>query len=194
MLSLQGRQVVLAAVTVRQKGEPKALLMDCGFSTISWAWATREWADSHWEINLLWVHPVMKLRFAAHLGRLYLNILNKNNHIIANLYMIRQVDCHWDLCIVRYLYSFSLSWLGCLFDLTRRFQILHLNFLSSGCIRAVIFCLQVGFLWLGMFISPPHLSTGCWYGDLVVFSPNLIGLGQFNKLNLVPGIRYIESL
>ena len=35
MLSLQGRQAALAAVTVRQKGEPKALLMDCRVSTIS---------------------------------------------------------------------------------------------------------------------------------------------------------------
>lgn len=33
MPSLQGRQVVLAAVIVRQKGEPKVLLMECGVRT-----------------------------------------------------------------------------------------------------------------------------------------------------------------
>jgi hypothetical protein len=33
MLSLQGRQVVLVAVIVRQKGEPKVLLMECGVHT-----------------------------------------------------------------------------------------------------------------------------------------------------------------
>lgn len=133
MQSLQGRQVALAAVTVKQKEEGK-VLMGSAFSTTSWIQTRRGWAELHWEINILWVHLVMKLRFTTHPGCLYLNTLNKNNHIIVNLYMIRSVHFHSDLWYwVLSAFSFSpdLNILALLFaPITNsgRFQILHLSF------------------------------------------------------------------
>ena len=69
-----------------------------------------------------------------------------------------------------------------------RFQILHLNFQSWGCTRAVIFCLQVGFLWLGMFTFSAlfeYRMSVWWLSGLV---PNVTGLCLFNELK--PGSRY----
>lgn len=70
--------------------------------------------------------------------------------------MIRQALVYNNGLRFVFVQFFVLTWLpvaNALLPPSRRFQILHLNFQTSNSTGAVIYCLRVGFLWLGKFLS-----------------------------------------